>query len=104
MIEIQDPISIKPDELGPHGIGRDERILFKTRNSSREWWTQGFIEDFVYVSQEAARYLAERGVRTVGVGYLPVGGSMRMASRRVRRSLGQGSGSTRPGWNLASTS
>jgi arylformamidase len=74
VIEIQDPVSIKPDELGPHGIGRGERILFKTRNSSREWWTQGFIEDFVYVSQEAARYLADSEVRTVGVDYLSVGG------------------------------
>jgi arylformamidase len=33
-----------------------------------------FIEDFVYVSQEAARYLADREVRTVGVDYLSVGG------------------------------
>ena len=74
VIEIQDPTSIKPDELDPHGIGRGERVLFKTRNSSLAWWTRDFIEDFVYVSQEAARYLAERGVRTVGVDYLSVGG------------------------------
>jgi arylformamidase len=74
LIEIQDPTSIKPDELDPHGIGRGERVLFKTRNSSLAWWTQNFIEDFVYVSQEAARYLAERGVRTAGVDYLSVGG------------------------------
>src|ERR687894_2043590 len=44
VIEIQDPVSIKPDELGPYGIGRGERILFKTRNSSREWWDQDSIE------------------------------------------------------------
>jgi arylformamidase len=69
VIEIQDPISIKPDE-----IGRGERILFKTRNSSLGWWAQDFIEGFVYVSQEAARYLADREVRTVGVDYLSVGG------------------------------
>jgi arylformamidase len=74
VIEIQDPTSIKPDELDPHGIGRGERVLFKTRNSSLAWWTRDFIEDFVYVSQKAARYLAERGVRTVGVDYLSVGG------------------------------
>ena len=74
VIEIKDPASIKPDELYPHGIGRGERVLFKTRNSSLAWWTQDFIEDFVYVSRQAARYLAERGVRTVGVDYLSVGG------------------------------
>jgi arylformamidase len=73
VIEIQDPTSVKPDELGPHEIGRGARILFKTRNSSLVWWTRDFIEDFVYVSQEAARYLADREVRTVGVDYLSVG-------------------------------
>jgi arylformamidase len=74
LIEIQDPVSIKPDELSQHGIGRGERVLFKTRNSSLGWWTQDLIEDYVYVSQEAARYLANREVRTVGVDYLSVGG------------------------------
>lgn len=74
VIEVQDPTSIKPAELDPHGIGRGERVLFKTRNSSLPWWNQDFIEDFVYVSREAAHYLAERGVRTVGVDYLSVGG------------------------------
>ena len=37
VIEIQDPISIKPDELDPHGIDRGERVLFKTQNSTRRW-------------------------------------------------------------------
>ena len=74
VIEIQDPTSINPEELVPHGIGRGERILFKTRNSALMWWTQDFIEDFVYISREAARYLAEREVRTVGVDYLSIGG------------------------------
>ena len=70
VIEVSDPESIKPDELDPHGLRRNERILFKTQNSARRW----SIEDFVYVSQEAARYLADRGIRTVGVDYLSVGG------------------------------
>ncbi|MDQ3659115.1 MAG: cyclase family protein, partial [Actinomycetota bacterium] len=74
VIEIQDPVSIKPDELDPHELGRGERVLFKTQNSARRWWAEDFIEDFVYVSQEAARYLAGLGVRTVGVDYLSVGG------------------------------
>ena len=33
-----------------------------------------FIEDFIYVSKEAARFLVDRRVRTVGVDYLSVGG------------------------------
>ncbi|HEX2729278.1 MAG TPA: cyclase family protein [Rubrobacteraceae bacterium] len=75
VIEIQDPESIKPDELRPHDIRKDERVLFKTRNSVRGWAADdAFDEDFVFISQEAARYLAEREVQTVGVDYLSVGG------------------------------
>jgi arylformamidase len=77
VVEIQDPESIKPHELRPHGISRSERILFKTRNSARQWHREAFIEDFVYVSQEAARYLATCGVRIIGVDYLSVGGFVR---------------------------
>ncbi len=74
VVGIQDPTSIKPDELRPLGLAPGERVLFKTLNSSWVWQTDEFIEDFVYVSQEAARYLVECGVRTVGVDYLSVGG------------------------------
>ncbi len=74
VIEIRDTESIKPAELHPHAILRGERVLFKTQNSTRCWKTDTFVEDFVYISQEAARYLAELGVRTVGVDYLSVGG------------------------------
>src|SRR2546421_1782428 len=74
VIEIRDPESIKPEELRPHQIQRGERILFKTRNSPRCWQTDDFVEDFVYISQEAARYLAVQQVQTIGVDYLSVGG------------------------------
>ncbi len=74
VIEILDPESIKPEELSPHQIQRGERILFKTSNSPRCWQTDDFVEDFVYISQEAARYLAAQQVQTVGIDYLSVGG------------------------------
>ena len=74
VIEIRDPESIKPDELRPHTIRQGERLLFKTQNSARCWQTETFVEDFVYLSQEAARYLASVGVQTVGIDYLSVGG------------------------------
>jgi arylformamidase len=90
VIEIQDPTSINPEELVPHGIGRGERILFKTRNSALIWGTQDFIEDFVYISREAARYLAEREVRTVGVDYLSVGGFYKDGVETHQALLGAG--------------
>lgn len=37
VIEIQDPVSIKPDELNQHEISRGQRVLFKTQNSTRRW-------------------------------------------------------------------
>jgi arylformamidase len=74
VIEIRDPESIKPEELEPHHIQQGERLLFKTLNSTRCWQTDTFVEDFVYISQEAARYLAAVGVQTVGIDYLSVGG------------------------------
>ena len=74
VIEIQDTESIKIEELLQHQIIRGERILFKTRNSSRVWQADNFIEDFVYISKDAARFLVERKVKVVGIDYLSVGG------------------------------
>jgi arylformamidase len=74
VIEIQDTESIKIEELLQHQIIRGERILFKTRNSSRAWQADNFIEDFVYISKDAARFLVERKVKVVGIDYLSVGG------------------------------
>ena len=74
VVEVRDPESIKPSDLRRHEIRSGERILFKTRNSARSWPSRAFMEDFVYVSQEAARYLATCNVRTVGIDYLSVGG------------------------------
>ncbi len=54
------------------------RVLFKTRNSG--FWPpaaedaedQEFHEDFVYIAPDAARRLAELGMRLVGIDYLSV--------------------------------
>jgi arylformamidase len=54
------------------------------------WGTQDFIEDFVYISREAARYLAEREVRTVGVDYLSVGGFYKDGVETHQALLGAG--------------
>ena len=74
VIEIKDRNSIKLEEIQPHKINRGERILFKTRNSTASWKSDAFDEEFVYISKEAARYLAELEIQTVGIDYLSVGG------------------------------
>ena len=74
VIEIDDPVSIKVRDLHGRGIRRGELLLFKTRNSERQQGNDRFIKDYVYIGPEAARWLAGRKVRTIGIDYLSVGG------------------------------
>ena len=90
VIEIRDAESIKPDELYEHRIRRGERILFKTRNSSRVWQRNEFVEDFVFLSVDAAEFLVGCGVRVVGVDYLSVGSYSHGGSDIHRILLGGG--------------
>jgi len=90
VVEIKDTKSIKPEELLQHRIRCGERILFKTRNSSHVWQTDEFVEDFVFISDEAALFLAERGLRVVGVDYLSVGGFKGGGSFVHKTLLGNG--------------
>jgi arylformamidase len=74
VIEITDPREITADELRGHSLQAGERVLFRTSNSPRCWQADRFVEDFVYISEQAAEHLAGIKVRTVGVDYLSVGG------------------------------
>jgi arylformamidase len=76
VIEIKDKISIKPEELKQHNIKKGERILFKTANSPRCWQNDAFVNDFVFVTRDAAQFLVDVGVILVGVDYLSVGSPM----------------------------
>lgn len=74
VIQIEDSKTIQVDELKQHNIQEGERLLFKTQNSDRCWKNDTFVEDFVYLSLEAASFLAHLKVKLVGVDYLSVGG------------------------------
>ena len=74
VIEIKSTTAITTTELEKHDLKHGERILFKTLNSKSSWQTDDFDEDFIYIAKDGARHIAERGVRTVGVDYLSVGG------------------------------
>ncbi|HTK08680.1 MAG TPA: cyclase family protein [Ktedonobacteraceae bacterium] len=90
VIAIHDPESIKVAELEQHAIQPGERILFKTRNSPQAWQTNTFVKDFVFIEPEAAQYLAEHQVQTVGVDYLSVGSFFRDGAATHRALLGGG--------------
>src|SRR5262249_46386610 len=52
-------------------IERGAIVLFHTDNSAR-WERPGFQKDFTYVAYDAAEYLLERGVKTIGMDYLSI--------------------------------
>jgi len=59
-------------ELDAMGIPADcQRLLFKTRNG-RLWDDAEFQRDFIALAPDAARALAERGLRLVGIDYLSI--------------------------------
>ena len=90
VIAISDPVAVTAAELERHDIQRGERLLFRTSNSERCWSTDDFVEDFVYVSEDAAALLAAREVRLVGIDYLSVGGFHVDGAAIHRRLLGAG--------------
>jgi arylformamidase len=62
---------ITAQDLEQYAIKKDERILFKTRNSERAA-TDLFDARFVYVAQDAAHMLATIGIACVGIDYLGI--------------------------------
>lgn len=66
-------VAITQEHLPLNELDGAERVLFKTRNSA--FWENPrarFREDFTYLSEDAARALAERGVKLVGIDYLSI--------------------------------
>jgi arylformamidase len=74
VIEIEHENLVTADELERHELQSGERILLKTANSPRCWRADGFVADYVYLTEDAARHLAGARVALVGVDYLSVGG------------------------------
>jgi arylformamidase len=87
VIKIRDQDQITVGELRPYRVRRGERLLFKTQNSSHCWKRKSFVKAFVHLSNEAANFLAESGVRAVGVDYLSVGPYRANDSKVVHRAL-----------------
>jgi arylformamidase len=83
VIAIKDTVSIKPAELKPYDIQPGERILFKTKNSSYVYDSDTFVTPYVYISNEAARFLVKKKVRLVGIDYITVGGYKSREDNRV---------------------
>jgi len=74
VIEITHNDFITLEEILPYRIHKGERILFKTLNSKVRWENKPFKENFVHLSTDAAQYLSDRKVQTIGIDYLSIGG------------------------------
>ncbi|CCQ97897.1 Cyclase family protein [[Clostridium] ultunense Esp] len=59
---------IGKEDLLPHGIRRGEFLLLKTKNSE----TDSFRPDFIFLREDGAEYLAETGVRGIGIDALGI--------------------------------
>lgn len=72
VFEIKNAQKILIDDIKDFLIERGDIVLFKTRNSEIIM-DKNFHEDYVGLSYEAAEFLAERGVKTIGIDYLSIG-------------------------------
>ncbi|MFN3403029.1 MAG: cyclase family protein [Cytophagaceae bacterium] len=73
IISIQNPHFITREELQQYNIQSGERILLKTRNSDKQWYKGEFNPNFVCLNPEAAEFLAQIKIRSLGIDYLSVG-------------------------------
>ncbi|HER54613.1 MAG TPA: cyclase family protein [Candidatus Bathyarchaeota archaeon] len=62
--------AIHREDIEGYSIKPGDIILLKTKNSQRGY--QEFREDYVHVKLDAANYLVESGVKTLGFDYLSV--------------------------------
>ncbi|MGB8468508.1 MAG: cyclase family protein [Candidatus Babeliales bacterium] len=62
---------ITREDLAAHQLQKDEIVLCKTRNSARKV-DEPFDHQFVYVSEDAARYCVEQGIKAIGIDYLGI--------------------------------
>jgi arylformamidase len=71
VIEVPTRKAITHDDLAPFNLAEDVRLLIKTANS-RLWGTPEFHQNYVGLSESAAKHLVGHGVKLVGVDYLSV--------------------------------
>jgi arylformamidase len=71
VFEIPEVLAITVKDLKPLNILKDDIVLLKTLNSP--WLHEDkFHTDFAYLTPEAAKYLAEIGIKTLGFDYLSI--------------------------------
>jgi len=89
VIELTTRKNVTPDDLAPFDLSEDVRLLLKTHNS-KLWGSPEFHSDYIAVTEPAARFLVDRGVRLLGVDYLSVEEFKKAGAPAHRTLLGAG--------------
>jgi arylformamidase len=89
VIELTTRKAITPADLAGFDLTEDVRLLIKTHNS-KLWGMPAFQEDFIGVTEPAARFLVEHGVKLLGVDYLSVEEFKKPGAPAHRTLLGAG--------------
>lgn len=71
VLDLRGRAAIDAAVLRRYEIHAGDIVLFRTDNSER-WAKPGFQKDFTYVTCDAAEYLVERRVKTIGMDYLSI--------------------------------
>jgi arylformamidase len=71
---IRDTERITLDEIRKLKISEGDRVIFKTRNSEKDWAMLPFQKNYIYLETDAAQFLCDKGIISVGVDYLSVAG------------------------------
>lgn len=71
VFDMQNIVSIKKEDLITKNIQNGDYILFKTENSKRLKDSE-FNKEFVSLTEDGAKYLAEKEISLVGIDYLSI--------------------------------
>lgn len=71
VLHLPDADAIGPEELEAVPAGT-ERLLVRTRNSEAWAGQTSFSRDYVALTADGARWIADRGIRLVGIDYLSI--------------------------------
>ena len=91
VVRIEDRESIRLSELENLDVKQGDALLFKTNNSISGQCTNGvFSENFVYLSDKAAEFCAEKKASLVGIDYVTIDRYGDEAFPAHRKLLGSG--------------
>jgi arylformamidase len=89
VIELTTRKAVTADDLAQFDLTEDVRLLIKTHNS-RLWGSPAFHSDYIGVTEPAAKFLVEHGVKLLGVDYLSVEEFKKPGAPAHRTLLGGG--------------